>query len=246
MSGRRDSLLFFFCTNHAFSGIHNNYPGPVASLQFQTPFYLLQLDPDQAETLQSCKRDPFSPSCALPEALSTDLMVADGPCQPYSTKSGTRAAGGDPRDHDLYHVMFGDHDSIPALVRLILPHRLSSEQVGGFKNAYSKEDPTTPLQAWGELMLGIKRGNGKQHFAAMGSVKVCCSGLVTVVRERNPIPNERPSETNASPWGHLCVVMASPTLPPPHAHPSNQPTCPATHPFTHPPQLLLPTPTTQV
>ena len=110
--------------------------------------------------------------CSLPEPLLIDVMEASGACQPYSVKSGARMQGSDPRDHPGHHSIFGEYDSIKAVTKLVLPHRLMFEEVLGFERPYKRGELSNALAEFEHDFLEIRRAAGQQHFEAFAFEKI--------------------------------------------------------------------------
>ena len=147
--------------------------------------------------MNSCTRHPGS-SCSLPEPLTIDLLEASGACQPYSTKSGARMQGSDPRDHPGHHSIFGDYDSIKAVTKLVLPHRLFFEEVVGFERAYKKGELLNALAEFERDFLRVERPTGRKHFAAFAYDKIDAKPFVhrSRIRLSRTTDNQRGRQTS--------------------------------------------------
>jgi hypothetical protein len=117
----------------------------------------------------------------VPEARTTHLFVGAGPCQPYS---GFRSGGPDAAHHSNYGATFGFEGSIIKVNEEVLPHWSISEQVIGFGRINS-ETGVTHREEFVKRMMGIKRPDGSDHFAAHICVQLDSNIFVEGSRPRS-------------------------------------------------------------
>ena len=141
----------------------------------------------QVENGLNCDRHKnLHTPCDRPHPFATDILFADGPCQPFSTyRAGCGVS--DCRRHKDHAVTFGSSGSIISVTEKLLPKVVVTEQVGGFNNVYDKESEATPLLEYIERMMKLRRRNPlgtEWHFEGFASVPVDSAASLEGTRTR--------------------------------------------------------------
>ena len=112
---------------------------------------------------------PNHAACRPPAPHTTDILVASGPCQPFSTmRRGVGTEGARPEQHTLHRVTFGESGSVVSFAAEVLAHVFVSEQVEGFRRparegAHADASPHATFVA---QMLSIRDERGSQWYTA--------------------------------------------------------------------------------
>jgi hypothetical protein len=115
--------------------------------------------------------------------MTVDLYSLGPPCQPFSDARGDRHTS-NPRDHDLFPVVFGAVGSAMSSIDEVKPLRLMLEEVGGFGKAFAKNDPETGLERAEHRIMHMVRDDGTQHFCAYAVASVDLASWVDQARFR--------------------------------------------------------------
>ena len=91
----------------------------------------------------ACCLHSYSQSGCMGFPHDIDLLMAGGPCHPYSTQRAGRFKSSSVEDHFEYAVTF---DSLADFLRTAEPRACISEQVAGFDKPIEKGSVETPLQ----------------------------------------------------------------------------------------------------
>lgn len=102
---------------------------------------------------------------ACPQKASPDIGVTGSPCNPFSSQRVKRFAAGNVALHVDYETTM---TSVVSFYATLEPKLGVTEQVAGFKQPMSSEDPTTPLQQFLGLFAPVGR-EGNVHISCHGN-----------------------------------------------------------------------------
>ena len=107
----------------------------------------------------------------MPQPLSTDILVACPPCQPYSRMTSPKTC----KTHAQAYLSIGDNENeanMKNLVTSLLPLALLVEEVEGFDRSYPDLDGKKAVDVFTEIMYSAKRPDGTTHFNKHCTIKL--------------------------------------------------------------------------
>lgn len=118
--------------------VHLNFPEQLPTHWFCTV--------EEQKGGAACTNHPYSKTPCVAAPKDIDLMIAGGPCHPFSTQRVDRFQARSVAQHQEYEVTFKE---LSQFLESMEPKLLVSEQVEGFDLPFEKGFGETPLQRQG-------------------------------------------------------------------------------------------------